>query len=138
MLPGDSQTGQASGSAQCDIYRLRDKRLEKFDRLFDRFLHITQPLAQGYASTWSFWVERYIKGKVRLVLHLRGISPKGNPVNLFAVFERQIASSSGQSVSGMNRAGADMKAGINSCSNEVEATVLVLNAQLVQQPQRFP
>lgn len=112
-----------------------DKGGEKSDRLRDRFPHITQTLPQGYTPTWPFWVERYVKNRARVILHLRRISREGNTVNLCAVFERQVASPSSQSVSGMLCAGSDINVEVNSCGNEVEGTVFILNTQLVKQPQ---
>jgi len=94
-----------------------NKGFKKVDSLRDRFPHITQSLPQGYTPTWPFWVERYVKGRVRVVLHMRRISREGNTINLCAVFERQVAGPPSQSA-GMT-SGPDIKADINSCGNEI-------------------
>ena len=105
-----------------------NKRGEKSDGLGDLFPHITQTLPQGYAPTWPFWVERYVEGGVRVVLHLRWVGRERNVVNLCAVFERQVAGLSGQSVGGvMTGVRTNIKTHINPGGNEIEGVVFVLN-----------
>jgi len=113
-----------------------DKGLKQSYRLRDCFPYITQTIPQRYSPTWPFWVERYVKNRVRVVLDIRMISWQGDTINLCAVFERQVTGPSCQSIGGMTP-GLDIKVDIDSCSNEIESVVFVLNAQLLQEPQRL-
>ena len=67
--------------------RSGDKGFEELDCLRDRFQHITQTLPKLYTSNWPFWVERYVEGIARIVLHLRWIDRAGYVKNLCTVFE---------------------------------------------------
>jgi hypothetical protein len=104
----------------------------------DRFPHITQRIQKGHATTWPFWIERYIKGAARIVFHLRGIRRDGNSVNLCAIFKSHPSSLPCQSMGRMNiMAESNVKPHIHSTSEEIQGVVFVLNVQALQHPERF-
>src|SRR6266478_4584741 len=115
-----------------------NKGFKNVDSLCDRFPHIMQTLPKPYPPSWPFWVERSVEGIARIVLHLRWIEWSGNMKNLCTVFKRQVVTSRpGQSVGGMARARVNKNVAPNSCGNEIESVVFVLNARRLQQPEGF-